>query len=483
MKMSKIDVFGHYRRISHLESIQSVLAWDSEVTLPVDSLSIRQTQIESLNSEIHRLSSDREFINAVTEYSAKNDDQSHQLRNLKRFCYRKAATDAQLDKEITRYELLATENWKTAKKESNFSLIKNDLEHLIKLRKSRAEQIKSFEPYRSEMKDLSVYDVMIDGYEPGLRNKDIASIFSPLKDNLVKKIKTLSYKNNANNAVLDKKVEDSFIRDLIQKFGFDLSKGRLDFTKSYPFCGGWQGDVRITTQENAAWVDNLLMTLHEMGHGIYQQSLPERYRFTPSGFGASTGFHESQSRFYENQIGRSPAFIKYISNLCKLPYESLSAQIQFLKKSPIRTQADEVAYNLHIILRWEIEQDLIDGKMSVSDIPEVWNDKMFDYFGVKIQKDSEGCLQDLHWFMSDFGWFNSYCLGNLIAAQFFDLFSKQFSNWENQISSGDFLFVKDFLGQLHNLAATENFNGTCLKVFGEPLSEEYFLNYIDQRYF
>lgn len=481
--METFNAFEHFRRISQLKSIHGLLAWDSEVYLPQSSIAIRHAQISALTAEIHKLSCAPEFIQSVMSLSSHiNGIEEHQIRNLKTFCLRQAAINPHSKQKIINKELEAVEKWKVAKENSDFSQIAGLLRELIDLRKEVAEQVACAVHLRDKFNGASLYDVMIDASEPGLKNRDLESLFIPLKAGLLERLRH-NQPATPNRKILLVKPEKLSMHELIKQFGFDFAKGRLDITQSYPFCGGSPGDVRITTQSNGDFVDNLLTTLHELGHGLYEQNIPSHLHFTPSGQGASTGFHESQSRFYENQIGRSDAFIKYISKKIDIPFPELLPHFRDLKSSAIRTTADELHYNLHIILRWELERDLIDGTLKVSDLPEAWNSKMMEYFNIHVRNNAEGCLQDLHWFMSDFAWFPTYTLGNLIAAQLFKLFVLKHPNWEERVENGDFLFIKEFLGRLHKLGSMYEFKETSKIIFeGALLSEKPLLDYLDNRY-
>lgn len=476
--MSRLDPLSHYERIYKLQSIVSILYWDNEVGLPEKSQSFRNDQITALSSEIHKLACDPEFIESITSFPS--GIEPHHFRNLQRFAFRKAAVQPDLFKSLIKAELAATEKWKEAKDRSDFSLVAPLLGELVKLRIEAANQMKDYPHLKSDCKDLRPYDIMLDGHEPGLTSEDLKAVFVPLKTGLLKIIESLDLEQSSLPVIAAPQFS---MRNLVHKFGFDFTKGRLDLTKSYPFCGGHPGDVRITTRSNGDFCDNLLTTMHELGHGLYEQNLPETLIGTPSGMGASTGFHESQSRFYENQIGRSDAFISYISKTTQIPINELYPHFRSVKVEAIRAKADELHYNLHVILRWEIEQALIEGNLKVKDIPQVWNLKMKEYLNIEVQNDSEGCVQDVHWFLSDFGWFPTYSLGNLIAAQLYADFKIEYPDWENEVESGNFLFIKGFLSKVHKLGATQDFKGTLQSVCGSPhLSEKPLLQYLTERF-
>ncbi len=473
-------VFHHFSQISKLESILALLQWDREVTMPANAVDMRHQQIEVLTSHIHTLTTDAEFLKAVIALSENiKDIPSHQIRNIKRYVLRKASIDSDLQKTITSLELRAFEKWREAKEKNDFFIIEKDFQELIDLRCKAADQLKA-SPYFSDHKNKSRYDLMIDGSEPGLTNQDLKSIFIPLKDGLKQLLKTTEYRPQVSS---QSKFTNFSIKDLIQKFGFDTERGRIDIISGHPFCSGSQDDVRLTTGSSEDAYDNLLTTLHEMGHGLYEQNLPRELQFTPSGGAASTGFHESQSRFYENQIGRSKGFIQYLSTETKLSPDEIQRNLRARTQTPIRVQADEVAYNLHVILRWEAEQALVDGTLKAKDIPEFWNKKMKEDLNIEVKNNQEGCLQDLHWFMGDFGWFPTYALGNVIAAQLYSNFKKEHPDADTRIAGGDFLFIKEFLSRLHSQAATKDFKSLTANLFGkEDLSAEPLLQYLKERY-
>ena len=282
-------------------------------------------------------------------------------------------------------------------------------------------------------------------------------------------------------------------RQVLEDLGFDLEAGRLDVAV-HPFCSGTsRDDVRLTTRYSADWLPGSLFgTIHEAGHGLYEQGLPEDAVATPAGGSVSLGIHESQSRLWENMVGRSRAFsTHYLPRLKALfpmqlqnvNLDDFYAAVNQVEPSLIRVEADEVTYNLHILLRFELERDLFEGRVEVKDLPSVWNERMQQYLGVCPPDDAQGVLQDVHWSFGLMGYFPTYTLGNLYGAQFFHQAQQELPDLEGQIGRGEFGGLKTWLNdKVHNRGSRLRASELVEEVTGEKLSADYFTNYLEAKF-
>jgi carboxypeptidase Taq len=379
--------------------------------------------------------------------------------------------------------------WQEARQKNNFKLFLPYLTKIIELKKQEAEYIGY---------EVSPYDALIDRYEPGMTAAQAEVILNDLRDFLVpflKKIKASKVKNTRKKVLgmfpLEKQV--TFNRYVSEKIGFDFTRGRLD-TSTHPFTTTFHStDVRITTRyrENDIMY-SLGSTVHETGHGLYEQGLLEEHYGTPLGEAVSLGIHESQSRMWETIIGTKRAFWKYFypklqkefpSPFKTTPLDSFYAAINEVKPSFIRTEADEVTYNLHIIIRFEIEKGLIEGTITPKDLPRVWEEKMMRYLGVRVTSDTVGVLQDVHWSAGLFGYFPTYTFGNLYAAQFFATIEQKIPNLEKDFEKGDFSKVLLWLRKnIHSFGKIYTAKALIKKVTGKQLESFHFTAYLEKKY-
>jgi carboxypeptidase Taq len=287
--------------------------------------------------------------------------------------------------------------------------------------------------------------------------------------------------------------QERMCRRLAEAIGFDFQSGRID-TSTHPFCSGTTpGDVRLTTRYQEDYFPCAIFgTLHEAGHGLYEQGLDAAHVFTPMGKAVSLGIHESQSRMWENFVGRSRAFWDcfysefqqaFPESLRDVPIDAFVGAINIVRPSLIRVEADEVTYNLHIILRFEMERDMIAGKLAVKDVPAAWNTKIYELFGIRPANDREGCLQDIHWSMGAFGYFPTYALGNLYAAQFYATAERKFPDLPERIRRGDFATLLDWLRtNIHRHGQRYRSGELVQVVTGAPLTIEPFVQYIRRKF-
>ena len=397
--------------------------------------------------------------------------------------------------ETAKQRAITTEIWKKAKAAKNYAMFKPELNKLFELRKRAAEIL-------MQVKETATpYDALIDIFEPKATSEQIAKVFNELKRGLISIIgKCVNAPKQPDPSILKREVPVDIQRkisvSLARFIGYDVESskagGRIDETE-HPFTTGYYDDVRITThyyEDNV--FSSIFSVLHEGGHALYEQNLNPEWVFQPVGTACSSGFHESQSRFVENIVGRSREFWTYYfpilneltgNAFSNVQLDQLVHAVNCVRPSKIRVEADEVTYCLHIIIRFEIEKDLFAEKVTVAELPEVWNQKYEEYLGVKIENDSEGVMQDTHWASGLFGYFPSYALGNIYSGQILATLERDLPDWKKQLANGDFAKIKQWL--IKNVYTYANlYDPTDLikKITGEELNIKHYLDYLDKKY-
>ena len=375
---------------------------------------------------------------------------------------------------------VAQAQWQEARKLSDFSLFQPWFEKLLALHKRTAECLGWHDV------DGEPWDALADQYEPGCTAKATEAIFTPLRQQLVDLLKALREASAGPDERLIRlhlptDPMKRFVREVAERMGFDFTRGRLD-ESTHPFCGGTHcHDVRITTRfSETKPIEPLYSTIHESGHGMYEQSLSEAHIGTPMGQSVSLGIHESQSRMWENLVGRCQAFWVWCLPLLRdsfgpevemLSVDEAFAGANIVRPGFIRVEADEVTYNLHVMVRFEIERALMKGELKVADVPDVWNQKYRQYLGLKVPDDARGCLQDIHWSSGAIGYFPTYALGNLYAAQFFEKALADVPDLYEQFASGKFDGLRSWLGEnIHCHGMRYRAAELCKKITGTSLS-------------
>jgi len=479
----------------------SLVNWDMETKMPPRGIKLRSQQLAVLQQTLHRLIVDPEVGNLLSkieklpDYDSLGELQKRNVYLIRKNYDEQTKLPEELVVETARQEAIAIDVWKKAKTAKNFALFKPELEKMFELKKKAAEIL-------MDVKGTATpYDALVDIYEPKMTSGEIARVFTDLRDGLVKVL------NKCLNS--PKQPEVSFLSrtvpiDIQQKISSELAKfleydvespqagGRIDETE-HPFTSGYYDDVRITThyyEDNMA--SSLFSVLHEGGHAIYDQGLNPEWMCQPIGDGCSLGFHESQSRFVENIIGRSQEFwVYFLPKLSKLTgntfadvsLNDLVRAVNLVKPSKIRVEADEVTYCLHVIIRFEIERELFSGKLAVAELPQVWNQKYKEYLGVDIENDSEGVMQDIHWAGGGFGYFPTYALGNIFSGQILSKMEQAIPSWREEIARGTFGNVKKWLrDSVHRYGALYDPAVLIKKITGEEINVKPYLMYLDRKY-
>jgi carboxypeptidase Taq len=422
---------AHARETALLSSIRGLLEWDERTKMPPAAGAYRAEQGAYLAGQIHKRQTDPRIGEWLSELERSpqvadpHGDVGAVVRQLRRQFDKKTKLPQSLVEELSRTATLGEQRWVEARKADDFRMLRPLLERMLELKRQEAAAL-GF--------TATPYDPLLDDYEPHATTAEVSAVLAGLRDALMPLVQSIVATGRKPDAGVLRRdyppeIQESFGKEISAAIGFDYSAGRLD-TTAHPFCGGaGPGDVRITTRYNAHdFGDAFFSILHEAGHGMYEQGLPREHFGLPTGEAASLGIHESQSRMWENQVGRSRAFWEHVLPRAQLAFpaalgdatmDGFYAAINVVEPSLIRVDADEVTYNLHILIRFELERALIEDDLHVADLPAAWNEKYQNYLGIKPPSDADGVLQDVHWSAGLFGYFPTYSLGNLHAAQLF----------------------------------------------------------------
>ncbi len=480
-----------------LGSTLSLLDWDQQTMMPSHGLAYRSEQVAQLARLHHDHVTSRQVGELLAACEADDalmaDPRSVAAVNVhetRREYDRSTKVPSQLVEELAKTTSLARHEWAEARRDSDFARFQPWLEKLVALTRRKAECYgwpEGGEPW----------DALAEDYEPGCTAADVQSVFTPLRDRiaaLISDLATSSTKpsNAFNELKLPIEQQERFVRFVSEQIGFDYSRGRLD-RSTHPFCSGThRNDVRMTTRfRDDFMLDALGSTMHESGHGIYEQGLPADHIGTPMGRYISLGIHESQSRMWENQVGRSRAFWRWCypklaeyfgAAVGSFTLDELYGAANIVKPDFIRVEADEATYNMHIMIRFEIERFLMTGELAPGDLPGAWNEKYKEYLGLDVPDDRRGCLQDIHWSMGSIGYFPTYTLGNLYSAQLFDKALEDVPDLQEQFERGEFGGLKTWLNEnVHSHGRRYRAAELCEHVTGKPLSADPLMKHLESK--
>lgn len=480
-------------RVAHLKHTSSMLKWDEAVMMPKGGVGIRSESLATLNNLIREELSKKEnlmLIQQAKEDVTLNAWEKTNLDLIEKQVKISINTPEKLLIKMTESSIVAEQAWRSMREENNWKDFKPLLEKNINF-------VREYSNILGETLGLSPYDAMIDLYSPGVTQSYIDPIFNTLEEKLPdllvrseEKQKTLS--TIKPSGPFNTEAQKRLSLDIMQSMGFNMNKGRLD-TSHHPFCGDDPEDTRITTNYSGEnFLQSLLGTCHETGHALYQFSLPEKWRRQPVGSYLGMSVHESQSLLMEMHACRSKEFTRFISpKLISLfgyqeAFEPRNLYNVFtsVKRDFIRIDADEVTYPFHVILRYELEKNLIGGNISVDDLPERWNTSMKNYLGINPKDDyAKGVMQDVHWPSGTFGYFPAYALGSLIAAQLFHNIKKDNTDAVSSIENGDFSGINSWLDKsIRSHGSLYGFDELLIKATGESLNANYFLDHVEERY-
>ncbi|MBE0696758.1 MAG: carboxypeptidase M32 [Anaerolineaceae bacterium] len=486
------DLKNRLAEIQDLNKIQWVLGWDQRTMMPAKGSPARAEQLATLSRVIYEKSTSAELGNLLDDLRAYEESQPYEsdeaslIRVTRRDFEKLRRVPADLRVEMTRTGALASQTWIEARKQSNFSIFLPLLEKTLELKQ---RYIECFAPYDE------AYDVLLDDFEPGMKTSQVKAIFDDLKRDLVPLISAVAARKDAVSDAcvhgrfpIDK--QNAFILTILDRFGFKSDSWRLDPTV-HPFASNSSpSDIRITTRYYDNFLNPALFgSMHECGHGLYENGVSESLYRTPLARGASLGLHESQSRMWENLVGRSRSFWRFFypqlqaafpEAFSKVEMETFYRAINKIQPSFIRVEADEATYNLHIILRFEIEQEIISGKLNLRDLPEVWNAKMKELLGVDVADDAKGVLQDIHWSGGQLGYFPTYSLGNIISCQIWEKALEAMPDLYTQFEQGEFMALREWLREnLHRHGRKFSPQETIKMITGGPIQVGPYMRYLN----
>lgn len=488
-----------FKSIIQFGTAMGIVRWDLKTQMPPKGLLQRSEQLAVMSKILHQMNTDSEILNLLTSVEEKQHSldniQKREVELIRRSWNRRSVIPEDLVIAEVKQQTIATSVWEKAKATNNWKLFEPELEKLLEIAKRKAEII--MEPVGVKIP----YDALMDVYEPKMSSKNVASVFLDLRKRLIPLVKKYSeICRDVPDDFMHRKVpiehQRELITDLADYVGYDtLSEnagGRIDEAE-HPFTTGYYDDVRMTIHYFEDDVFRAVFSgLHEAGHSIHGQNRNPEWKWRALGSSSSSGISESQSRFIENIIGRSPEFWHHYQNKFNditrqvfkdITHQELTQSINIVKPSKIRVTADEMTYSLHIIIRFEIELDLFRDKITVSDIPQVWKEKYEKYLGVEIENDGEGALQDTHWAWSMWGYFPTYALGNLYGAMILEKMEKDNPIWKEGVLKGSVAPVIKWLN-VHVHMPSDRYDPSRMieEITGKKLTAEPFINYLEKKY-
>ena len=483
-----------FKRLHAFRGAASILRWDAAVMMPRGSSELRGEQLAAIEMETHALVAsprvsrllDRADANAqgLEEWQIAN------LREMRRERDHAIATPQNLVSRLAKATSRAEIKWIEARQKSDFALFAPHLEEVVGLIRDKAALL-------GKALNLDPYDALVDEFSPGLRVTEIDSIFTTVGRRLPGLIQE-AIELQARRPPLEiigrftPSKQRQLATELVKTLGFSFERGRLDESE-HPFTGGVPGDIRITTRLNSNdLLTGLMGVLHEAGHAMYDSGLPEAWRGQPVGRDAGMAVQESQSLLLEMLICRNRPFLRYLKPLLEKTFgvsgpewevENLYRLLTRVRRSLVRVDADEVTYPVHIVLRYEIENELLNGELKVRDLPEAWNARIEDRLGVRPANDAEGCLQDVHWATGSFGYFPSYAIGAVIAGQLYERLRADRPELDDEMAAGQFAGLFEWLREnVHGLGASLSTPALIMNATGKPLSAAAWLRYAEAKY-
>ncbi|MEK9683952.1 MAG: carboxypeptidase M32 [Rhodospirillaceae bacterium] len=483
-----------FKRIGALREAQAILHWDMAVMMPSGSAGGRTEQISELNLVVHEILNSSEFEDLLIASESDPPEAPWDRANLaemRRLQVRATALTSDLVSTLTRSAAECEMSWREARPASDFSMVASKLDLLLSLIREKASALGS-------VLDCTPYEALMDEFEPSSK----VEVFDRLFDQLLTFLPALLDKALSQQEKRGRLTEPEgpfpieaqkiLAEKLMRSLGFDFSRGRLDVSL-HPFCGGVPDDIRITTRysENN-FFESLMGVLHETGHALYESHLPTEWRSQPVGQARGMALHESQSLLVEMQLCRSEQFLNFLVPLIRESFpemgyrfdgKTLKALYHKVRPDFIRVDADEITYPFHVILRYRLEKSLLSGDLSISDLPNAWNEGMEELLGITPSNDRLGCLQDIHWFSGSFGYFPTYTLGALAAAQIFQAINKAIPDLGSKIASGNFTEITKWCAKnIHGRASSSTTEKILQDATGQGLGTEAFRLHLESRY-
>ncbi|WP_417252966.1 carboxypeptidase M32 [Celeribacter sp.] len=482
------DLMMFTRETEALGAIMGRLNWDQETMMPRGAAEQRGEEFAALESVLHARKTDTRIGGWLEQVDAEALDEVSraQLRHIRRSYERNTKVPARLAAELAKVTSVAQGIWAEARARDDFAHFAPTFKEVVRLRREEAAALK-------EGTDYDLWDALHQDYEPGSTGAQLDAMFGALRPRLVALRDRIMGADQPKglSGTYDEAKQMALTEGLAAAFGYDFAYGRID-KAVHPFSSGSGLDVRITTRTNPEDpLNSIYSTIHETGHACYEQNISRDYLLTPLGEGVSMGVHESQSRIYENQLGRSRAFTEYLYGEMRETFgeigvnsaEDFYAAVNRLTPGYIRTESDEVQYNLHVLLRFDLERQIIGGSLDIDDLPEAWDSRFEADFGVKVDKVSNGCLQDVHWPVGLFGYFPTYSLGNVYAGCLHKALRAEISDLDTQLAKGDTSaatgWLKDNLQQFGGLREPRD---TIVHACGFEPSEAPILDYLEEKF-
>jgi len=485
----------HAKETTMIATIQSLLEWDERTYMPPAGGEYRADQVAFLAGQVHRRQTAEQLGHWLSELSEsplavdRHSDTGSVIRHLKRDYEKKSRLPQALVEELTRLSVLGQQVWSRARRDNDFAQFQPLLEKTVKRKREEASALGY---------DDTPYDPLLDEFEPGETTANVARVLADLRDSLLPLLQAIAESSHQPDvAVLTRKfpisAQETFGRQVANAIGFDFHAGRLDVT-NHPFCTGLgPGDVRLTTRyDQHAFGDAFFSILHEAGHGIYEQGLPRDGYGLPTSEAVSLGIHESQSRMWENQVGRSLALWEHFFPQAQRAFPEVIGDVNLqtfygaindVRPSLIRVDADEATYNLHILIRFELEKALIEDQLPVADLPGAWNEKYQHYMGITPPDYTDGVLQDVHWSAGLFGYFPTYALGNLYAAQFFSQAAADLGDVNANFRKGEFTPLREWLREhIHMHGRRYSSEELVERITGKPLSHNALMEHLSTKF-
>ncbi|PZX13988.1 carboxypeptidase M32 [Celeribacter halophilus] len=482
------DLMKFTRETEALGAIMGRLNWDQETMMPRGAAEQRGEEFAALETVLHARKTDVRIGGWLEQIDVKAMDEVSraQLRHIRRSYERNTKVPARLAAELAKVTSVAQGIWAEARARDDFAHFAPTFKEVVRLRREEAAALK-------EGTDYDLWDALHQDYEPGSTGAQLDAMFGALRPRLVAlrdKIMGADQPKGL-SGTYDEDKQMALTEGLAAAFGYDFAYGRID-KAVHPFSSGSGLDVRITTRTNPEDpLNSIYSTIHETGHACYEQNISRDYLLTPLGEGVSMGVHESQSRIYENQLGRSRAFTEYLYGQMRETFgeigvnsaEDFYAAVNRLTPGYIRTESDEVQYNLHVLLRFDLERQIISGSLDIDDLPEAWDSRFEADFGVKVDKVSNGCLQDVHWPVGLFGYFPTYSLGNVYAGCLHKALRAEVSDLDAQLAKGDTSAATGWLkNNLQQFGGLREPRDTIVHACGFEPSEAPLLDYLEEKF-
>ena len=483
-----------FKRLHAFRGALALLRWDAAVMMPRGSADVRGEQVAALETEHHALLTAPRITRLLDRAQANTqglaDWQIANLREMRRQRDHAIATPATLVSRLAKATSRAESKWLEARAQGKFELFAPHLEEVVHLVRDKAALL-------GQARNLAPYDALVDEYSPGLTTVDIDAIFRPLSKRLPSLIReTIALQETRPLMPLTGKFpagkQRALVTEVMKAVGFPFDRGRLDESE-HPFTEGVPGDIRVTTRFDADDVfPGLLGALHETGHAMYDLGLPQEWRDQPVGRDRGMALEESQSLLMEMMVCRSRPFVRYVQPLVAKHFgtggpewdvENVYGYLTRVQRGLIRVDADELTYPLHIMLRYELERQLLSGELAVRNLAEAWNDGMEQRLGIRPTNDLDGCLQDIHWAVGSFGYFPSYARGTAIAAQLYESLREGLEGLDEQLARGEFGGLFEWLRtNVHGLGAKVPVQELLKAATGKPLSAASFVRYVEAKY-